>query len=267
MFNINSTSVLAWEMMLRKSFGLEDPFLLKINDSSVDVVSSSGTPFPRNIISSNENANNNGFNILSQPIEFTEEQIRALAEEIVEEVKLRGPFLSLSEFYNRRLTEDAELPELALFGAVESALNTLSIRDSSENPFQELQNVFEDEASTTNALGEDLGLGDLPFPEAAEGNPAYGFPGWTRQADVLRSISGLLTVRDDTFTIRTYGSSTDANGNILAEAWCEAIISRTPDFVRQDEDTTKFDLPTDEEHPLGRKYEIRQFRWLNPNEV
>lgn len=38
--------------------------------------------------------------------ELTPEEIDRLAEEIVAEVRLRGPFLSLADFVNRRLKED-----------------------------------------------------------------------------------------------------------------------------------------------------------------
>ena len=178
---------------------------------------------------------------------------------------MRGPFLSLSEFYNRRLEasegESASGDNLALAGAVESALMTLAEGGASENPFADLQAQFADAASEVDMQGNTL---DYPFPAAAEGNPAYGFPGWTRQADVLRSVSGLLSPRDDTFIIRAYGASKDSSGNTVAEAWCEAVVKRSPEFVSGDD---KYLLPTDGSQPFGRKYVVMHFRWLSADEV
>ena len=265
MFNINSTSELAWAMLLKRNFAQDNPGILTLDGSTpgdtgttASLRENDGSPFPRTTLTSHNGAGNGGDTLLSQPPRFTDTQILALAREIVLEIKQRGPFLSLSEFYNRQLSDD---PELARSGAVESALRALSENSGPENPFTELQAAFRDSASTQDFLGDAL---SYPFPEAAEGNPAYGFPGWTRQADVLRPISSILSARDDTFTIRAYGASKDADGNVLAEVWCEAVVQRKSDFVNGDD---KNILPTEENNPFGRRYEIQQFRWLNQDEI
>jgi hypothetical protein len=89
------------------------------------------------------------------------------------------------------------------------------------------------------------------------------------QADILRNVSAQLTPRGDTFVIRAYGDTLDASGNVVARAWCEAVVQRVPDY---------FD-PADEPHirqaaltsnankTFGRKLDIVSFRWLNPDEV
>ena len=51
--------------------------------------------------------------------ELTDNEIEELAEAMVEQVKLRGPFLSLSEFVNRRL--DRSKPDLSAKGALQAA--------------------------------------------------------------------------------------------------------------------------------------------------
>ena len=275
MFNINSTSEYAWEMMLKRSFGstsggAKSAGVLTLADSAAGSVNPSatvedgdGSPFARTMITSDSSAGN--FTSLSQPPRFTDVQIEALAREIVVEVKARGPFLSLSEFFNRQLSSDTEL---ANAGAVESALHRLAEGGDNENPYKAIKDDFPDpdgdfpnSASKVDLLGGSL---TYPFPKAAEGHPAYGFPGWTRQADVLRPISGILSPRDDTFIIRTYGSSVDLGGKVIAEAWCEAVVSRSAEFMNGGD---KYVLPTDATHPYGRRYVLKQFRWLSKDEV
>ncbi|MGJ8657834.1 MAG: hypothetical protein ACSHX6_15410 [Akkermansiaceae bacterium] len=267
MFNINSTSELAWEMLLWRNFSDGKASYLGLTDSipgntaaGSDLIEGAGRPFPRTMLTSDSSAGNSGYAELSQPREFTEDQIKALAREIVVEVKKRGPFLSVSEFYNRQLSSDVELAQA---GAVESALLRLSEGTGNENPYRDLQTVFNDTATVNDMQASPQPL-EYAFPEAAEGNPAYGFPGWTRQADVLRSISGILSARDDTFTIRAYGCSKDNTGKIIAEAWCEAVVSRSSDFVNGGD---KYELPSDDSHPFGRKFVLKQFRWMNRDEV
>ena len=106
------------------------------------------------------------------------------------------------------------------------------------------------------------------FAKAAEGSSAYGTPGWIRQADILRPIAPILTVRDDTFTIRAYGDSLDKNGKVVAQAWCEAIVKRTREFCDQSDAADSIDPPTNPRNiTFGRKFELISFRWLNSDEV
>ena len=197
---------------------------------------------------------------------FTEVQINALAREIVVEIKKRGPFLSLSEFFNRQLSDDADL---ANAGAVETALLNLSEIAGSENPYTDLKNSFpKSDVSTQDTLGNGL---SYPFAEAAEGSPAYGFPGWARQADVLRAVSGILSARDDTFTIRAYGDVRDPlTDEIVSQSWCEAVVQRKAEYVDDADDT--YTLPSDSMNSevnkrFGRRFEVINFRWLDEGEV
>lgn len=281
MFNINSTSELAWSMLLKRNFGsdaaADDPGVLTLNDStpgntraSVSLESDDGGAFPRSVLTSDSAAGPGGFSLLSQPIRFSDDEITALAKEIVTEIKQRGPFLSLSEFFNRQLSSDTDL---AHAGAVEAALLRMSEGGSSENPYRDLQSVFADDASSQDVLGNAL---SYPFAKAAEGSAAYGFPGWTRQADVLRPISGILSARDDTFTIRAYGDARDPSSNeVISRAWCEAVVQRKAGYVDSSSDTgdDKYTLPSEStlksgvNHVFGRQFVITQFRWLSAEEV
>ena len=189
----------------------------------------------------------------------------ALAEEVVVQVRKRGPFLSLSEFINRQLTSDKDL---ALAGALQAALNSLTEAGSSNNPFAALQDpLTKANSNPPTFAGIENQIG-YKFPEAAEGYGAYGLPGWTRQADILRPLAPILAVRDDTFTIRACGDACDAQGRVLARCVCEAVVRRTREFVDPAEQA---DITTSPTKPLnksfGRRFEIISFRWLAANEV
>ena len=79
---------------------------------------------------------------LAAAAQFNDEQMEALAEEIVAQIKRRGPFLSLSEFVNRRLSTDQAVDSLSLAGTVEAALSQLSERTTDDNPYLDLLRIF-----------------------------------------------------------------------------------------------------------------------------
>jgi hypothetical protein len=289
MFNVNSTSVAAWRSLLGHALGQRQPYLTESGGSwNVSLA-----PERDHVVSRMSVAGGGAAGFDSAPagsfadaLEFsghralTDEQLDALAEEIVRQVRLRGPFLSLSEFINRRLSAASSEEELALAGAVEAALSTLAKRGSSDpkNPYRELQrNSREITAATVTSMPA-LAEARYLFPRAAEGWTANALPGWIRQADILRPLAPVLSVRDDTFVIRAYGDARDAQGKITASAWCEAVIRRNPEFVDPsdaatdtpvlgtDSGTEKF-LQSAANEQFGRRFTIVSFRWLNPDEV
>jgi len=268
MFNINSTSVAAWTALLKHADGDQVPYTsvdLENNSWSVALESDSGSPVSRTSVAGDPQANlDPRIQKIGMHQRLTDEQVRALATEIVEQVKARGPFLSLSEFMNRRLSSDRSL---ARVGAVEAALNELASRGAvGENPFADIQSYFSE--TVTLPLGV-----TYPFVEAAEGNIAYGFPGWMRQADVLRPIAPILSARDDTFVIRAYGESKDPlTGKAQAGAWCEAVLQRRADYVDAINDEaiilpSEATLTSEINKRFGRRFVILSFRWLSKDEV
>lgn len=270
MFNINSTSVSAWTAMLKHMRGGEMPYVsnnLGATTYNVGLDSGADHPVGRTSVAGDPNAQlTPEYSAIGTHTRLTDAQIEALAAEIVEQVKTRGPFLSLSEFVNRRLTSDVDL---SLAGAVESALEALSSgTDDAGNPYPDYL------GDTFKANVVDVPAGVLhAFPEAAEGNLAYGFPGWIRQADVLRPLTPVLSARDDTFVIRAYGASNDTFSDApQAEAWCEAIVQRRADYVDSNADDASL-LPSDgtlsseANKRFGRRFSIVSFRWLSPDEV
>ena len=70
--------------------------------------------------------------------------------------------------------------------------------------------------------------------------------------------------------IRTYGDALDANGNVEARAWCEAVVQRVPDYLDAGEDDAHFkqaDLNSGTNKNFGRKLRIVRFRFLSKQEI
>ena len=260
MFNINSTSVEAWKAVLKNSRNASVPKAVidpSVSDSWSTVLDSSVTfPFPRTLTLGDDTITPGDTGLLMRSPVFNEAHIDALATAIVEQVRKRGPFLSLSEFINRQLSSD---DDLALAGAVESALMELA-NSGAANPYADIQAAYPQQAGTFTDT--------FAYPLAAQGSAVYGYPGWARQADILRSIAPVLSARDDTFKIRAYGNSVDAStGKINAQAWCEVTIQRRAEYV-DTTDQKSLNRPTEPINQLqGRKFEIVSFKWLSPDEV
>jgi len=271
MFNVNSTSVAAWKALLGHAKSREE---IALNGSnSIEATTGTNPHFvSRGAVASDYEAG--GGNSLSglapNASEYTgfrslsDDQIEDLAVKIVEQVRLRGPFLSLSEFVNRQLSSNNDL---ALAGAVQTAINNLE-----SDPMKELRDPANKLSDTTmyETDPDDPKLDGVnyEYPKAAEGSSAHGVPGWIQQADILRPIAPVLSARDDTFTIRAYGDARDSDGNILARAWCEATVQRTRDFIDTRDEADSVEPPANAaSKTFGRKYVIKSFRWLNGDEV
>ncbi len=263
MFNVNSTSVNAWRALLGNARNQKIPHVTPTTNA---LTGPQDYAFSRFAIAGDTEAKSIGSSgTFSTSAEFAGYRILnsttldRLAEEIVKQVRARGPFLSLAEFVNRQLSSG----DLALAGTIQAALNALA-SDPSINPYAILQSGSK--PSTANPLP--AGSAQYEFPAAAIGHNAYGLPGWTRQADVLRPIAPILSARDDTFTIRAYGDARDATGKITARAICEAVVRRTRDFVDPSDRPEITTLPLAPTNlTFGRRYQIISFRWLNDSEI
>ena len=98
---------------------------------------------------------------------------------------------------------------------------------------------------------------------------AWGLPGYLTQGDVLQVIGSTLTPRSDTFMVRAYGESIDAQGNVQGQAWCEAVVQRFPEPVNPDPSGVN-PVKVDEfsgERDFGRRFRIVSFRSLSAAEV
>jgi hypothetical protein len=270
MFNVNSTSVTAWRALLGHARNQKVPYMQESGGGwSVDLSDEVDHPFSRFTIAGDveatEQGSSGGF---PEAAEFAgyrvldEKVIAEFAEKIVEQVRARGPFLSLAEFVNRQLSSG----DLALAGAIQAALNELE-KSPSSNPYKEIQ-------ATVGAAGQSVAApvraaeAEYKFPAAAVGYNAYGVPGWTRQADVLRPLAPILSARDDTFTIRAHGDARDKDGNIVSRAVCEAVVRRTREYVDPADAADTTTLPKSPVNTaFGRRFEMVSFRWLSPSEI
>lgn len=238
MFNINSTSVQAWKSLLASA-----------RKAQVDTVSgteqATGSVFSRfDLPAGGENENWDGYRSL------TDEQLQRLAEEIVVQVRERGPFMNLGEFVNRRLASTPDpsgsdyhvhMEKGALQAAIDaSGINTGRFTDTLQN---QGMNPVEINPWVRGRL-------DMTS------ETAMGANGYLTQADVLTVIGPLLSARSDTFTIRSYGEITNTAGQQVSRAWCEAVVQRLPYEEKIYGDGTP-----------RRGFKVLQFRWLDASEI
>jgi hypothetical protein len=248
-FNINSTSVVAWQAFLASTRARSITKLGKTGGRQGLELAGTGTVFARTetvLASAVDTASNEPASTYCGFRDISDDQLAKLATAIVEQVRMRGPFLNLSEFINRRLCND---PALALSGALQSAIDASGLNDA----------VAAGGMAGTSAPGG----ASMAFPKASALNTATGCPGWLMQADILDPLGPALVARGDTFRIRGYGESRSANGGVLASAWCEAVVQRTPAYMDAAE-AADLAIP---KKPInlrfGRRYEWVSFRWLS----
>ena len=264
-FNVNSTSVEAWKVFLSSLKGKKVSYLDKDTALTAGVSLQEETPEGTPVSGftlPNGKATKGSTKDPSSPDqwvgwrELSDTEIEELATAMVKQVKLRGPFLSLSEFINRRL--DSSEKALSVKGALQAALDDDDV--SINEGFRSANRKFKQaEISKMNPK----------FAEALEGPIAYGSSAYVDQADVLRNFAGQLTPRGDTFVIRTYGDSLDSGGKVRARAWCEAVVQRVPDYLDSKDDShlKQADLTSDVNKAFGRKLRIVSFRWMSDSEI
>lgn len=258
-FNVNSTSVAAWTAMLASSHlkrpvTLDNRGTLRAQPQARYVVSRFSAPVGGSADGKPASENNRWLGYR----ELTEQEIRELAEAIVKQVKKRGPFRSLGEFVNRRLTTDREL---ALYGALQAAL---------EDPAVSINAAYRNQSITKADLKKAKYAANYKFEEAALGSRYQGTPAYISQADILTPIAPILNARSDSFVIRSYGEARSADGrSITARAWCEAVVQRMPEYT--DAIDAAHIAPTALRSAInrvfGRRFIIRSFRWIPTTEI
>lgn len=271
-FNVNSTSVDAWQAVL-----------LSLRDREINgvLMTETGSGSTRSTSVGERKYPNDGrtpFVRTGRPLTgstpapalkwagfkaLDDAQIRGLANAIVAQIKLRGvkdsaPFFSLGEFVNRRPGAANGLHCLA--GLIQTAVDTSGINQSAENDSKILNEGMIHARRKT---------GTEP-PEVMNGLSAEGAPTLLTQGDVMAAIASVATVRGDTFKIRSYGEAMSADGKtVIARAWCEAVVQRVPEFVDPTDtaDTAVNDLKSVPNQNFGRRFNIVSFRWMKDTEV
>ena len=228
-FNVNSTSVPAWTAMLSAFRGVRVP----VRDNPAGVGDAARTPYSRHLrpksgmvadstgstASFTENAWS-GFRALS------DEEVRLLAQKIVVEVKRRGPFLSLADFVNRRLTDpEADyanwtLAETDYLGTLEAAINAANLNRQFDDSLCDRE-TRERVTVRNNRSGLLQQVPRQPWHRSK--HKVAGIPGYLEQGDLLQQLAPALTARSDTFKVRAMG---EFGG---AVAYVELTVQRTAD--------------------------------------
>jgi hypothetical protein len=271
-FNVNSTSAQAWRAVLG---GVNQ---LAYNPQTQAAGAALQAAFSRFAVPTADSA-------LATPWEgyrqLTEAQIAQLATNIVAEVKKRGPFLSLSDFVNRRLAAD----ETGLKGALQAAIDASTTGNAANlnttAPFNAAR------VDTAPGTGEVFDAAVMRNDASASSNAAHRSrsafaPKFLTQADVLSTLGPVLTARSDTFIIRTYGETVNPlltssdSGYVTGRAWCEAVVQRTPEYVDQTDPALAAGNLGDALLPastnqinreFGRRFRVVSFRWINPSDI
>jgi hypothetical protein len=244
-FNINSTSAEAWAAMFRSVAGQE--VIL-----SGGATKAFGNPYGTLGYTTNQ-ATSGTSGDWSGLRDLTDEQIKDLAEATVAEVKARGPFLSMADFVNRR--PNASDSGQQVVGALQAAIDKSGLNDR---------------FTAGNRKVAQADLAPLAGGASLTGEPAparaVGAAGHLRQANILTALGSQISVRSDTFVVRAYGDSRDKAGNILASAYCEAVVQRVPEFL-DPSDSPEVTPVSDVNKLFGRAFRMVSFRWLSPSEI
>jgi hypothetical protein len=272
-FNVNSTSVEAWKGLLS---GLREADLLRIDSTGSLVSESVGDfgAFPRQPIVGGGGVSGGSYldpSLWSGYTQISDEELSALAEAIVEQIRERSrehqlssgdrrPFCSLAAFVNRMPT--SSVAAHTSLGLVQSAVNAAGINDKFSGALSSNPQLYNDEKLSffpnvnyvRNFQNTDFNV-----------NASSAAPGYLLQSDILQSLGPYLSVRSDTFRIRTYGEVTDPlTGEVEGKAWLEAIVQRSPLPVVP---STSNEAEPDDLDFLGRKYVIVKVNWLAEDQI
>ena len=263
-FNINSTSVPAWKAMLASVHDSQALYhAIDKNSSNSALMDLPATAerearisrfrLPAALSAADGGESRDGYWL--GPREYSDAQLQTLAENIVKQVRLRGPFLSLAEFVNRRLGTG----EAAQRGALQQAIDDSNLNQT---------------LATAAGAGIEIpasAVSSYKYANPAAGaGPSYqGAPGFLTQADLLNVLGNAATARSDTFVIRAYGESGDSSGGTTTTAVCEAVVQRLPDWLDPADkaEVAPANLTSDTNKSLGRRFRVVGFRWLADGEI
>ncbi len=254
-FNVNSTSKVAWKAVL-SSMGASELPVINPQTGAASWQNPGGIRFNRFGHVVTDRAYERGGAGDDDPFwqgwrNLSDNELDQLAEQIVTEVRERGPFRSMAEFVNRN--PSATNTQHQLKGALQAALDR----------------------TINTGLPSTVGNAAVQPPGAqfsaavTNENQSVGSASYLMQGDVLQSLAPILQVRSDYFKIRTCGEALDASGKTIARAWCEAYVQRGSDYLDPVDEAYKIptELVSESNKKLGRRYNIVSFRWLSSSEI
>jgi hypothetical protein len=306
-FNVNSTSFTAWQCFLGSAKKFEIGASLSASSPSL----TENARFPRTLQTQPMDVAS-GTN-LQNPTNWTgfanlrDSQIDALAAAIVAENKARfsqtvrtlktrtpaarifrgmpvgskpsTPYLSLSEFINRFVSDDTWSSRC---GALQSAIfraDKTTSGTGSPSGFSDRLNGLPSGVKLTKRTFDTTSGPDPTYASNAENIEAIAqgdtltrihtmmaAPGNLLQSDLLQALGSAIATRSDTFTIRCYGEATQNNGE-TACVWMEAIVQRMPDFLDSTDPAEATTGLTPVNALLGRRFKILSTRILKSDEV
>jgi hypothetical protein len=254
-FNINSTSVAAWKALLYSLSG-NDIRMWNATGQAYFNFTGLNCPIPRCWSATSNAAKNTPWCSMR---DLSDAEATDLAKRIVEQVKTRGPFLSMADFLNRRLGAAGSLTRA---GALQAAIDTTSpdintkakaVGEVTTTAFPPLQ------AWQPNNIKDALGT---------TWNTALGIPGYLMQQDLVQAFSPVMAARSDTFVVRTYGESINAATNKTeSTAYCEAVVQRLPEYIDTADAAEIFPPTQTDNQTFGRRFKIVSFRWLSASDL
>ncbi len=290
-FNVNSTSINAWKALLSGLNEIKVPVLNTDLDPTTDTTSYSvanKNVFSRFALPLDTIGDSNGLTDVDPANDhwegfrsLTDQHITDLATNIVAEVKARGPAFTLADFINRKLTTTGEHWKS---GPIQSAIDTTNVVNIAGGVGTGINGEMLKEYPDTvlkvktdgwvvrrllepyARMGYTDGIGTAST--ALEGFTVGGAPGYLMQADILNSIGPFLNNRSNTFTIRSYGDSTDIHGQITSKAYLEAVVQQVTDFVDStDIATTDMASISTLNQTFGRKFKIVSYKWISESDL
>ncbi len=238
-FNINSTRKEAWKAWLSSLKGVEVDKVNTDNGSLTTVIESDSLASRSIVVAGNDGEEWSGYSKLSDA------EIDTLAENIVLEVKRRGPFLSIADFINRRLSTD----DIGEEGALQAALRASSL---------DIGSGSEEGIPGTIRQGDLLaGLGS----SIAARSDTF----------VIRAYGAAVSPLGGTVTAESWCEAIVQRMPTLKNDNDELFLKPNESFPGTDPSRTDLYI----ENPdiseaaklLGREYRIVSFRWLNEDEV
>ena len=256
-FNLNSTSVSAWTAVLGGLKIDSMPYVEETDDRAdpdatvIVATDSRGPMFARFSHSFGETYDapiaegapsmfyRRGVRFLRKNTVSTTDQLRPLAQQIVNRIKTRGrPFQSMEQFL-----QDPSI-------AAGTGIGTGSlIEQAIAEVFAPLGFQEWDQSWQIDNVGGST-------PVAID----HFSPGFLTQADIMTAIGPMLAPRSDTFKIRARCQTLSAfnSDEVIGDATIEAVVQRVPDPL---------DPGADINNSIDRKFKIMSVRWLTENEI